>query len=209
MATILPTQQPAFWLVKETGDTGQTFIGELTGVSNSLTAVFAEGEQPFLDAVVTSGATFSPLPERGTELTQGQIYSYGSDLLMVRQSHARTEHDPATVPALFLIWRENADEVLEWIVGEKVDVGTRRKFDGKVYEAVQAHATQADWTPPATPALWREVIITPPTAEWQAGVAYKVGDEVTYKDKLYRCRQAHTSIVTWEPPNVLALWLPL
>lgn len=44
---------------------------------------------------------------------------------------------------------------------------------------------------------------------WAAGTAYKVGQIVTYNGKRYQCRQAHTAIVGWEPPNVLALWLPI
>jgi predicted chitinase len=43
---------------------------------------------------------------------------------------------------------------------------------------------------------------------WAPNVAYAVGDTVTYGGITYTCRQAHTSLVGWEPPNVLALWLP-
>ena len=39
------------------------------------------------------------------------------------------------------------------------------------------------------------------------GPAYQVGDQVTYGGATYRCRQAHTAIPGWEPPNVPALWL--
>ena len=40
--------------------------------------------------------------------------------------------------------------------------------------------------------------------------AYAVGAQVTYQGVLYQCRQAHTSLVTWEPPNTLrcGLWYP-
>ncbi len=44
------------------------------------------------------------------------------------------------------------------------------------------------------------------TQEWQVGVAYNVGDIVTYEGTEYRCIQAHTSIAPWIPPNVPALW---
>jgi Carbohydrate binding domain. len=44
------------------------------------------------------------------------------------------------------------------------------------------------------------------TPEWQAGVAYAIGDEVTYQGITYSCRQAHTAQLGWEPPNVPALW---
>ncbi|MFI7597301.1 lytic polysaccharide monooxygenase [Actinoplanes sp. NPDC049681] len=46
--------------------------------------------------------------------------------------------------------------------------------------------------------------------EWAAGVDYKLGDQVTHQGVRYTCRQAHTSLTTWEPSiNTLALWLPL
>jgi hypothetical protein len=37
-------------------------------------------------------------------------------------------------------------------------------------------------------------------------VAYDIGDEVTHLGNPYRCRQAHTSQVGWEPPITYALW---
>src|SRR2546423_1106447 len=46
-------------------------------------------------------------------------------------------------------------------------------------------------------------------AAWQAGHAYAVGDLVSYAGHDYRCLQAHTSQVGWEPPNVPALWQAL
>ncbi|HKX31330.1 MAG TPA: carbohydrate-binding protein [Blastocatellia bacterium] len=41
---------------------------------------------------------------------------------------------------------------------------------------------------------------------WVAGTAYPLGAQVLYQNNLYQCRQAHTSQVGWEPPNVPALW---
>lgn len=41
-----------------------------------------------------------------------------------------------------------------WAVGETVQAGDRRYYAPKLYKAVQAHTTQADWTPDKTPALW-------------------------------------------------------
>src|SRR5579872_6853233 len=47
---------------------------------------------------------------------------------------------------------------------------------------------------------------------WAANVAYAVGNQVTYQDSthpehLYKCQQAHTSEIGWEPPNTPALWI--
>ena len=41
-------------------------------------------------------------------------------------------------------------------------VGDRVQYNGTLYKCVQAHTSQADWTPDATPALW--VVVT--VEEW-------------------------------------------
>ncbi|RSS40307.1 dioxygenase, partial [Streptomyces sp. WAC07061] len=46
----------------------------------------------------------------------------------------------------------------------------------------------------------------PPTGTWTPGRAYRAGDGATYAGLAYRCLQAHTAVVGWEPPNVPALW---
>jgi hypothetical protein len=142
-------------------------------------------------------------------LDQGAIYQHGDRCVVVRQAHTRTEHDPASVPALFMVYREDAADELAWVAGEQVYVGTRRSYAGVLYTCLQAHVTEPGWTPDKTPALWSVVQTEPTTDEWQAGVAYNIGDVVTYDGKTYECRQAHTAQVGWEPPKVLALWLPV
>jgi hypothetical protein len=47
---------------------------------------------------------------------------------------------------------------------------------------------------------------TATSGTWVANHAYSVGDIVTYNGHTYKCLQAHTSQVGWEPPNVPALW---
>ncbi|WP_374271050.1 beta-1,3-glucanase family protein [Actinoplanes sp. M2I2] len=71
-------------------------------------------------------------------------------------------------------------------------------------------------TPPTTtPPTTRPPATTPPATQppagttWAAGTPYAVGQIVTYNGVRYQCRQAHTALPGWEPPNVLALWLPL
>lgn len=53
--------------------------------------------------------------------------------------------------------RPDATDVLAWVAGEQVIVGTRRTYEGVEYECLQSHVTQADWTPPVTPALWKKI----------------------------------------------------
>lgn len=57
---------------------------------------------------------------------------------------ALDDETAVTVPSLFTPWKP----------GEAVNVGDRRYYAPRLYKAVQAHTTQADWTPDVTPALW-------------------------------------------------------
>lgn len=42
--------------------------------------------------------------------------------------------------------------------------------------------------------------------EWAANTAYTVGYKVQRNSKLWRCLQAHTALVGWEPENAASLW---
>ena len=89
---------------------------------------------------------------------------------------------------------------MDWIAGEQVSVGTLRVYGGDTYRCIQAHVTQSDWTPPAVPALWAIVVPSGP-GEWAIGVAYSIGDEVTYGGTSYRCIQAHTAKLDGRRPR--------
>lgn len=89
----------------------------------------------------------------------------------------------ATAPA------EVADQHPElydpWAPDITVEAGDRCEYNGLVYECVQGHTTQADWTPDATPSLWKRVW----TEEWpqwvqpiNAETAYAMGTKVKHKD---------------------------
>lgn len=41
---------------------------------------------------------------------------------------------------------------------------------------------------------------------WAAASDYAAGDRVQYGGRLYRCVQAHTAQMGWEPENAEALW---
>ncbi|MFI6102093.1 chitinase C-terminal domain-containing protein [Lentzea sp. NPDC051213] len=46
----------------------------------------------------------------------------------------------------------------------------------------------------------------PGGSAWAPNTTYATGAQVTYGGATYRCRQGHTSLPGWEPPNVPALW---
>ena len=45
-----------------------------------------------------------------------------------------------------------------------------------------------------------------PVPKWQEGVDYEIGDKVAFEGLVYNCIQAHTSLSTWQPPDVPALF---
>ena len=85
---------------------------------------------------------------------------------------------------------DSIELIAPWKIKEYVNVGDRRRFDGVLYKCIQAHTTQADWTPDITPALWVAVSIEE-YPEWVqptgAHDAYNIGDKVTYKGNRYVC----------------------
>ena len=76
----------------------------------------------------------------------------------------------------------------QWVVEHAYVVGERLQYNGVLYRVVQAHTSQADWTPDITPALFVVVSLD----EWPDCVqptgahdAYNKGDKVTFEGKHY------------------------
>ena len=77
-----------------------------------------------------------------------------------------------------------------WVVGKAYAVSDRAQYNGTLYTCIQAHTSQADWMPSATPALWKTVSLDA-YPEWVqptgAHDAYNSGDKVTYNGQHYVC----------------------
>ena len=88
-----------------------------------------------------------------------------------------------------------------WVVGKVYTVNDRAQYNGTLYKCIQAHTSQADWMPSATPALWKTVSLDE-YPEWVqptgAHDAYNIGDKVTYNGQHYVC----TSNANVYAPNV-------
>ena len=76
----------------------------------------------------------------------------------------------------------------QWVTGHAYVVDERLQYNGVLYRVVQAHISQADWTPDITPAMFVVVSLD----EWPEFVqptgahdAYKKGDKVTFEGKHY------------------------
>lgn len=76
----------------------------------------------------------------------------------------------------------------KWGTDHAYEVDERLQYKNVLYRVVQAHTSQADWTPDKTPALFVVVSLD----EWPEFVqptgahdAYKNGDKVTFEGKHY------------------------
>ena len=98
--------------------------------------------------------------------------------------------------------KREVEIVKEWQVGEALQIGNIRLFEGKRYVVIQAHTTQSDWTPPQVPVLF--LLIPEPTESgyplWVqptgAHDAYQIGDRVTHNEQNWESTTANN---VWEP----------
>ena len=97
--------------------------------------------------------------------------------------------------------------ITEWSTGVYYNVNDLVTYNGNTYKCLQAHTSQAGWTPSGVPALWQQVADIIDDGSWQVGVQYNIGDRVLYNGLYYRNIQSHTSQSDWTPPNVPALWV--
>ena len=93
-----------------------------------------------------------------------------------------------------------------WRAGQVYAAGERYRHNGILYRCVQAHTSQAGWTPEAVPALWALTSVD----EWPQWVqptgahdAYNIGDKVTFAGKKYVCKINGN---TWSPTAYPAGW---
>lgn len=91
--------------------------------------------------------------------------------------------------SLFPHWKEDIT----------VAENARYQYNGELYRVVQAHTTQADWTPDVTPALWVKVSLEE-YPEWIQPTgshdAYAKGDKVTHNSKKWI---SDVDANVWEP----------
>ena len=77
----------------------------------------------------------------------------------------------------------------DWQTGVAYAVGDRRKYEGLLYRCVQAHTSQADWTPDTAASLWVRVGEPGEIPEWVqptgAHDAYAKGDKVRHGGKVW------------------------
>ena len=73
------------------------------------------------------------------------------------------------------------------------EIGQKVQYDGVLYSVLQAHTSQADWTPPTATGLFAKVLTsedgTPlPWEQPDSTNGYKTGDRVIYDGKIYESK---------------------
>lgn len=98
--------------------------------------------------------------------------------ILNEKATAFTDEEALNNMIYFALWQEG--------VAYKVD--DRIRYNEKLYKCVQAHTSQADWMPTATPALWVAISLEE-YPEWVqptgAHDAYAKGAKVSYEGKKY------------------------
>jgi len=163
-----------------------------------------------------------PLWRYGATFVLGEVCLYAGNLWRCVQAHT-AQADPNYAPdvAASLWTRYYAPtETPAWVqpvgASDAWPLGAQVTHNGHLWTSLIVDNV---WEPGSIGAesLWRCEDCEPPTNEWAVGVAYVGdntagaghGDVVLYvpNGHLYRCLQSHTSIATWTPPAVPALWL--
>lgn len=102
------------------------------------------------------------------------------------------------------IAQEHVNWYRHWTVGEALAVGDRVSYNEILWEVIQAHTTQADWTPDTVPALFKRVYTEAETddgyTEWVqptgAHDAYAKGAKVRHSEKKWT---SDIDANVWEP----------
>ena len=127
--------------------------------------------------------------ERTRPLTAGEVTA----LLIKQQINTLTVDDNTA-------WRM-VEFYPEWTTDTDYATGFKVQYGGKLYKCLTAHASQADWTPDASPSLWAKVLIPDPDVipEWEQPDStnpYMTGDKVTHNGKTW---VSDVDNNVWEP----------
>ena len=95
-----------------------------------------------------------------------------------------------------------------WDTGVSYKIDERVNYEGTLYRCLQAHTSQAGWTPTAAASLWAKVLIPDANVipEWEqpnSTNAYMVGDKVMFEGHIY---ESAINNNIWSPSAYPAGW---
>ena len=101
-----------------------------------------------------------------------------------------------------------------WTVGISVAKDSRYQYEGKLYKCVQAHTTQADWTPDVAVSLFEVIDVEHSgTAEdpipWAVNMECFSGKYYTWEGVLYLCIRDSGIALAYTPDQLLGNYFEL
>lgn len=125
--------------------------------------------------------------------------AYALRKLIEQAAASLSDEDALTGVELFPRWNEN---------GISYAVGDRVLYNGTLFKCLQAHTSQATWTPTDAPSLWTKVLIPDPEVipDWEQPEStngYMKGDKVRYNGKVYESLIDNN---VWSPEAYPAGW---
>lgn len=131
-------------------------------------------------------------------MTRGKAYALRA--LIEKAAISLSDEDAIGCVELFPAWEAD----VAYTADERI------RYGDKLYRCVQAHTSQADWTPDATPALWTEVAKPGEIPVWRqptgAQDAYMTGDKVWYPAKDTTVYVSLTDNNVWSPADYPQGW---
>ena len=122
---------------------------------------FRDGTPPEKGSAVEEWPSFIQPEGVHNAYTQGRVIQWNGKLM--RATRTGVVHTPDESPS---DWEDVTTELAgetppeipsaqPFEAGEVVEVGDLREFQGVVYEVIQPHTTQADWSPDKVASLWK------------------------------------------------------
>jgi len=110
---------------------------------------------------------------------------------IVKAAKSLSDEEALAAPLLYNKWAPDID----------VEQGDRLLYNDVLYNVLQSHHTQSDWTPDAAPSLFAKVLIPDPEViyDWEqpdSTNTYKKGAKVRHKGKIWISDIDNNS---WEP----------
>ena len=197
----------------KTDGTELCLVDKARYIKRSDYGVFVEAERKDAIGVAVKGVVYNLLGHDEIAGADTVLVSDAStaDELTTQRADLAEQKNVAAIIFVSLAEKGDIDEVTTtehanlfeaWVTDKDYAVGKIVvRPNGNLYKCVQAHRSQADWTPEATPALWNK--IGDPTEEYPewsqplgAHDAYPLGAKVSHNGKKWVSDVASN---VWEP----------
>lgn len=197
----------------KTDGTELCLVDKARYIKRSDYGAFVEAERKDAIGVAVKGVVYNLLGHDEIAGADTVLVSDAStaDELTAQRADLAEQKNVAAITFVSLAEKGDIDEVTAtehaqlfeaWVTDKGYAVGKIvTRPNGNLYKCVQAHRSQADWTPEATPALWTK--IGDPTEEYPewsqplgAHDAYPLGAKVSHNGKKWTSDVANN---VWEP----------